>query len=83
MECQKKNRKSTRLLRLKQKEGERLDNPCYGCKKRHTRCHVDCTDYAEFKRKRDAQNKRRKAEIAESNDYREAKKRIKKLAERG
>lgn len=60
-----------------------IDNPCYGCKKRHTRCHAGCTDYADFKRKRDAQNERRKAEIIEDNDYRVVRKRSKKRAERG
>lgn len=58
------------------------DNPCYGCKKRHTRCHVDCADYAVFRQKNAERNARRAAEVRADNDYREAKKRTKKIAER-
>ena len=57
-------------------------NPCYGCENRHTRCHVDCPDYADFRADRAKHNERRKTEIAVENDLRAAKKRIKRLAER-
>ena len=60
-----------------------ITNPCYGCEKRHTRCHADCKDYETFTKQRAKENERRKADIKQYNDYRVAKKRIKKLAERG
>lgn len=60
-----------------------ITNPCYGCEKRHTRCHADCQDYDNYAKQRAKENERRKADIKQYNDYRVAKKRIKKLAERG
>lgn len=60
-----------------------ITNPCYGCEKRHTRCHADCQDYDNYAKQRAKENERRKADIKQYNDYRAAKKRIKKLAERG
>ena len=42
-----------------------MKNPCYGCDHRHTRCHVDCKDYAKFRAERDKDLERRKKENAE------------------
>lgn len=29
------------------------DNPCYHCPHRHTRCHAECGEYAEFRQRRE------------------------------
>ena len=60
-----------------------ITNPCYECEKRHTYCHADCQDYHNYARQKSKENESRKAEMKQYNDYRVAKKRIKKLAERG
>lgn len=26
-----------------------MDNPCYGCKDRHLRCHNDCSKFSDWK----------------------------------
>lgn len=59
-----------------------ITNPCYGCEKRHTRCHADCQDYDNYAKQRAKENERRKAEMAESNDYRAAKRCVRRRAER-
>ena len=57
-------------------------NPCYKCEKRHTRCHVDCTDYERFKAEREAQNTIRRAKVDAVYALCETKKRIRKIAEK-
>jgi len=32
-----------------------MDNPCFGCKARHARCHVDCKRYSAFRAQRVAE----------------------------
>lgn len=59
-----------------------MANPCYRCQRRHTRCHVDCTDYEAFRAERDAENERRRAEVSSENDFQHMKKNLRKIAER-
>ena len=57
-------------------------NPCYKCEKRHTRCHVDCSDYERFKAEREAQNIASQAKAREAYELWSVKNRIRKIAEK-
>lgn len=56
------------------------DNPCYGCQKRHTYCHASCDEYLAYAESCRKKNERRAAANRADNDYRAAKKRVKKIS---
>lgn len=41
--------------------GQTIPSPCYGCEKRHMRCHSECADYAEYTRLTTALREERRA----------------------
>ena len=56
-------------------------NPCYKCEDRHQGCHGECSAYERYSAERAAEIECRKTEIAANNDFMEAKRRIRRIAE--
>lgn len=56
--------------------------PCYGCFNRHILCHADCHEYLDFKKKIAEQKEKISSELRAYSDFREAKKRVNRIAER-
>lgn len=56
------------------------NNPCFGCKKRHTYCHASCGEYLAYAESCRKRNEKRMEELKADNDYRAAKKRVKKIS---
>lgn len=46
-----------------------MDNPCYGCKARRTRCHAYCGRYAAFREEREAEYKETERRGVEVGDF--------------
>lgn len=45
-----------------------MDNPCYGCKDRHLRCHNDCSKFSDWKQSYEKIKKNR-CEYCSMRDY--------------
>lgn len=43
-----------------------MKSPCMVCEERVIRCHVTCDKYAEFRRKREAINEKRKRDVEDN-----------------
>ena len=46
-----------------------MDNPCFGCKARRTRCHADCGRYTAFREAREAEYKETARRGVEVGDF--------------